>query len=66
MSWLQSPVRPAKRTDLASSFQNGDVAQLGERRLCKPEVGGSSPLVSTILETRNGYGKNGKAAGDTS
>ena len=25
----------------------GDVAQLGEHRLCKPGVGGSSPLVST-------------------
>ena len=24
----------------------GDVAQLGERRLCKPEVVGSSPIVS--------------------
>ena len=27
----------------------GDVAQLGEHRLCKPGVGGSSPLVSTGL-----------------
>ena len=27
--------------------QQGGVAQLGERRLCKPEVGGSSPLTST-------------------
>jgi hypothetical protein len=26
---------------------NGDVAQLGERRLCKPEVAGSIPVVST-------------------
>ena len=26
---------------------DGDVAQLGERRLCKPEVAGSSPVVST-------------------
>jgi hypothetical protein len=25
---------------------NGDVAQLGERRLCKPEVEGSIPFVS--------------------
>lgn len=24
----------------------GDVAQLGERRLCKPEVAGSIPVVS--------------------
>ena len=27
----------------------GDVAQLGERRLCKPEVVGSSPIVSNFL-----------------
>ena len=27
----------------------GDVAQLGERRLCKAEVRGSSPLISTKL-----------------
>ena len=27
----------------------GDVAQLGERRLCKPEVVGSSPIVSIFL-----------------
>ena len=27
--------------------KRGDVAQLGEHRLCKPGVGGSSPLVST-------------------
>jgi hypothetical protein len=25
----------------------GDVAQMGERRLCKAEVRGSSPLIST-------------------
>jgi hypothetical protein len=28
---------------------SGDVAQLGERRLCKPEVAGSSPVVSSFL-----------------
>jgi hypothetical protein len=26
---------------------DGDVAQLGERRLCKADVRGSSPLIST-------------------
>ena len=26
---------------------SGDVAQLGERRLCKPEVAGSIPVFST-------------------
>ena len=27
----------------------GDVAQLGERRLCKPEVAGSTPVVSIVV-----------------
>ena len=27
----------------------GDVAQLGERRLCKAEVVGSSPIVSIVV-----------------
>jgi hypothetical protein len=27
--------------------RSGDVAQLGERRLCKPEVAGSIPVVSS-------------------
>ena len=27
----------------------GDVAQLGERRFCKPEVAGSIPVISTLL-----------------
>jgi hypothetical protein len=31
---------------------SGDVAQLGERRLCKPEVVGSSPIVSSVFEAR--------------
>ena len=30
------------------SFGEGGVAQLGERRLCKPEVIGSNPFTSTI------------------
>ena len=30
----------------------GDVAQLGERRLCKADVTGSSPVISTNWETR--------------
>ena len=30
----------------------GDVAQLVERGLCKPEVVGSIPIVSTIVELR--------------
>ena len=28
----------------------GDVAQLGERRLCKPEVVGSIPIISIVVE----------------
>ncbi len=31
---------------------NGDVAQLGERQLCKLDVDGSSPFVSTLLRPR--------------
>ena len=31
-----------------SDLRNGDVAQLGERLLCKQEGGGSSPLISTM------------------
>ncbi len=31
----------------SSKQQHGDVAQLGERRLCKPEVVGSNPIVSS-------------------
>ena len=30
-------------------MRSGDVAQLGERRLCKPEVVGSSPIVSIVF-----------------
>ncbi len=29
---------------------SGDIAQLGERRLCKPEAAGSSPAISTRFE----------------
>ena len=32
----------------------GDVAQLGEHRLCKPEVTGSSPVVSTTQNQEAG------------
>jgi hypothetical protein len=39
----------------------GDVAQLGERRLCKPEVAGSTPVVSIIR--RRGQGELGKGGG---
>lgn len=31
------------------TIRYGDVAQLGERRLCKPEVEGSSPFISTTF-----------------
>jgi hypothetical protein len=31
--------------------ESGDIAQLGERRLCKPEVTGSIPVISTIKES---------------
>ena len=32
--------------DTSDDFGPGDVAQLGERWLCKPEVAGSTPVVS--------------------
>ncbi len=35
----------------------GDVAQLGERRLCKPEVAGSIPVVSTVPHAEAGPGE---------
>ena len=35
----------------------GDVAQLGERRLCKPEVAGSIPVVSTVPRRGAGPGE---------
>ena len=31
-----------------ADWRNGDVAQLGEHRVCNAEVGGSSPLVSRL------------------
>ena len=31
----------------------GAVAQPGERRLCKPEVAGSKPVGSKVIEKRN-------------
>ena len=36
----------------APRWRNGDVAQLGERGLCKPEVAGSIPVVSTMSRIR--------------
>ena len=36
-------------------FEDGDVAQLGEHRLCKAGVRGSSPLVSTRRPASAGF-----------
>ena len=36
---------------------SGDVAQLGERRLCKPEVAGSIPVVSIAPAGQGGPGR---------
>jgi hypothetical protein len=36
-----------------SSFLSGDVAQMGERRLCKADVTGSSPVISTGYHSIN-------------
>ena len=38
----------------APRWRNGDVAQLGERGLCKPEVAGSIPVVSTMSRIARG------------
>ena len=35
---------------VAAGIGSGDIAQLGERRLCKPEAAGSSPAISTRIE----------------
>jgi hypothetical protein len=37
------------RTRTLEAKRPGDVAQLGERRLCKAEARGSNPLISTKL-----------------
>lgn len=37
---------------LSSGMDTGDVAQLGEHRLCKAGVVGSIPIVSIELEAR--------------
>ena len=42
--------RPMSMLEYAGA--TGDVAQLGEHRLCKPRVEGSSPFVSTREETQ--------------
>ena len=38
-------------------FTYGDVAQLGERGLCKPEVVGSIPIVSTMYMTPRAWSR---------
>ena len=51
-SWLSRLERPPDKREVGGSSPpepttGGDVAQLGERLLCKQEVRGSNPLVST-------------------
>lgn len=43
--------RPSASRVAAGAIIIGDVAQLGERGLCKPEVVGSIPIVSTMYMT---------------
>lgn len=45
---------------LERPFLYGAVAQLGEQRLCKPKVEGSSPFSSTSLKIR-GHSSSGRA-----
>ncbi len=55
------PLTPAALFILQNSsfiLLHGDVAQLGERRLCKADVRGSSPLISTwagVCGSREGH-----------
>ena len=44
-----SPPRPTNSGPVVVRALFGDIAQLGERRLCKPEVAGSSPAISTSM-----------------
>ena len=44
--------RPSVSRVAAGALIKGDVAQLGERGLCKPEVVGSIPIVSTKCSSR--------------
>ena len=43
-----------KRTNarVKATYKNGGLAQLGERLLCKQEVNGSIPLISTIGKSK--------------
>ena len=44
-----SPPRPTIAPCPFGGLQGfGDIAQLGERRLCKPEAAGSIPAISTL------------------
>ncbi len=45
-------VAPARAESPLGRLLRGDVAQLGERGLCKPEVVGSIPIVSTNHSSR--------------
>ena len=47
-----SAARSKPRNPLYTGRRNGALAQLGERRLCKPEVTGSIPVRSTGAATR--------------
>jgi hypothetical protein len=49
-----SAARSKRRNALYTGRHNGALAQLGERRLCKPEVIGSIPIRSTLLAPLRG------------
>ena len=46
-------------------FPFGDVAQLVERLLCKQEVDGSIPFISTMYALAGGVGRSGEFTGGT-
>ena len=49
--------RPSASRVAAGAIIIGDVAQLGERGLCKPEVVGSIPIVSTMYMTPRAWSR---------
>ena len=48
-----SPQKGETDKGIAARTKDGGIAQLVERRLCKPNVAGSSPTASTSSSTKN-------------
>ena len=56
--WLYNPIDAHQNSERKLTGEYGGIAQLGERLLCKQEVSGSIPLISTIglKKTSQTYG----------